>query len=65
MEIARLKSTGCKETLKAAVLRTALNLLVADVAELADALDSKSHFYRFHGVSPRFNYSDYNPDFID
>jgi hypothetical protein len=28
---------------------------VADVAELADALDSKFHFRRFQGVTSRFN----------
>jgi hypothetical protein len=38
--------------------------LMADVAELADALDSKFHFRCFQKVSPCFNQSDYTPYFI-
>ena len=38
--------------------------MVADVAELADALDSKFHFYRFRRVSLRFNNCDLTIDFI-
>jgi hypothetical protein len=37
---------------------------VADVAELADALDSKFHFRRFQGVSSRFTLSLKTIDFI-
>jgi hypothetical protein len=36
----------------------------AHVAELADALDSGFHFRCFQRLSPRFNQSDYTPDFI-
>lgn len=32
-----------------------LSPLVADVAKLADALDSEFHFYRFQRASSRFN----------
>jgi len=38
--------------------------LVADVAELADALDSKFHFRCFQGVSSRFNKSEKTIDSI-
>jgi len=34
------------------------------VAELADALDSGFHFWRFQGVSSRFKESDNTIDFI-
>jgi hypothetical protein len=56
---------GCNgEKIKVAIPQKALISLVADVAELADALDSKFHFHRFQRAASRFNRMDKTPDSI-
>ena len=61
--------TGCLHPpqtllyLKSAFRKTA-KTLVADVAELADALDSKFEFHRFQQVSSRFYLVNKTIDFI-